>query len=90
MKFRNKKDIKFKTKHIRKAFMTDDKVKYFEKHYRENMNFEDYKDIIGDGKVYYGQAGSGKSTKLCELVKDTEDPPVFAFTNKAIENIKKN
>ena len=31
--FKNKKDVKFKTKHIGKAFMTDDKPKYFEKHY---------------------------------------------------------
>lgn len=67
--FKNKKDIKFETNHIGQAFKTDDKVKYFEKRYREKMNFEDYKDMIGDGCIYYGQAGSGKSTKLIEMVK---------------------
>lgn len=36
--FKNKKDVKFSTNKIGKAYMTDNELLYFEKHYRENMN----------------------------------------------------
>lgn len=42
MKFRNKKDVKFSTKKIGKAYITDSMLTYFEKHYRDNMNIDDY------------------------------------------------
>ena len=35
-----------------------------------------------------GQAGSGKTTKLCKMVEKTENPIVLAFTNKEVENVK--
>lgn len=37
-----KKDTKFSTKKIGKAFVTDSKLYYFEKHYRENLDMNDY------------------------------------------------
>ena len=36
---RNKKNVKFSTKKIGKAYVTDSKLVYFEKHYRENTQF---------------------------------------------------
>ena len=38
--------------------------------------------------IYNGQAGSGKTTKLCKMVSETKKPIVLAFTNKAVENVK--
>ena len=88
MTFRNKKDVKFSTKKIGKAYVTDSKLTYFDKHYRENMDTSDYKVKSGKGCIFNGQAGSGKTTKLCELVRDATNPLVLSFTNKAIENVK--
>ena len=87
--FRNKKDVKFSTKTIGKAYPTDSKLVYFEKHYRENMSISDYKIESGKGCIYNGQAGSGKTTKLCKIVQKTDKPLVLSFTNKAIENVKR-
>ena len=86
--FKNKKDVKFRTKHIGKAYITDCELTYFEKHYRENMNVSDYISENGKGCIYNGQAGSGKTHKLCKMVIATENPLVLSFTNKAIENVK--
>jgi len=61
---------------------------YFEKHYRENMNISDYKIETGKGCIFNGQAGSGKTTKLCSMVQETDKPLVLSFTNKAVENVK--
>ena len=86
-KYDNKKDIKFSTKKIGMAFVTDSVLVYFEKHYRENM-IELEKVKIGEGVIYNGQAGSGKTTKLCEMMTEEDDPIVLSFTNKAVENVK--
>ena len=89
--FKNKKDVKFNTSKIGKAYVTDTPFTYFEKHYRENMvELPDIK--YGDGMIYNGQAGSGKTYKLCQMVikknNEGENPIVLSFTNKAIENVK--
>lgn len=86
--FKNKKDVKLSTNKIGKAYMTDNELLYFEKHYRENMNVLDYKCVNGKGIIFNGQAGSGKTTKLCEMVKNTKNPIVLSFTNKAVENVR--
>ena len=86
--FKNKRDVKFSTKKIGKAYVTDSKLVYFEKHYRENINISDYKIETGKGCIYNGQAGSGKTTKLCSMVQETDKPLVLSFTNKAVENVK--
>ena len=39
----NKKDVNFKVKNISNADMTDSNSTYFEKHYRENMDINDFK-----------------------------------------------
>ena len=87
--FKNTKDVKFSTKKIGKAYVTDSSLSYFEKHYRENMAFNDYNTKKGEGYIFIGQAGSGKTTKLCKMVKDATNPLVLSFTNKAIEIVKK-
>ena len=71
MTFRDKKDIKFSTKKIGKAYVTDSVLSYFEKHYRENIIYEDYNIKIDKGCIFTGQAGSGKTTKPCQMVKDS-------------------
>ena len=79
--------MKFNTSKIGKAYVTDTPFTYFEKHYRENMvELPDVK--YGKGIIFNGQAGSGKTTKLCEMVIEEEDPIVLSFTNKAVENVK--
>ena len=86
--FKNKKDVKFSTKKIGKAYVTDSDLVYFEKHLRENMDMSDYKTETGRGCIYNGQAGSGKTSLLCKKVQKAKNPLVLAFTNKAIENVK--
>lgn len=85
IKYENKKDVVFKTENIGKAYSTNSTLNYFEKHYRENM-VEDYVVKEGDGCIFTGQAGSGKTTKLVEMVNDNSI--VLSFINKAIENVK--
>ena len=84
----NKKDVKFDIKNIGKAYITDSPLCYFERHYRENMDFDCYKAIEGEGRIYNGQAGSGKTTKMCKMVMKTDKPIVLSFTNKAVQNVK--
>ena len=86
--FRNKKDVKFSSKKIGKAYVADSKLVYFEKHFRENMDTSDYKIETGRGCMYTGQAGSGKTTKLCKMVQEAKKNLVLTFTNKAVENVK--
>ena len=86
--FRNKKDVKFSTEKIGRSYITDSELVCFEKHYRENMDITDYKIETGRGCIYNGQAGCGKTTKLCELVEKAKNPLVLAFTNRAVENVK--
>ena len=41
------------------------------------------------GKIYYGQAGCGKSWRICQLIYENRDKCiVFSHTNKAVVNIK--
>ena len=86
--FKNKKDVKFSTKKIGNAYMTDSELVYFEKRYREIIDLSDYKIETGKGCIYNGQAGSGKTTKLCEMVQKDKNPLVLANTNKVVENVK--
>ena len=53
------------------------------------MNYDSYEVRRGKGCIFNGQAGSGKTTKLCKMVKEAENPVVLSFTNKAVENVKK-
>ena len=85
--YKNKKDVKFSTKKIGRAYVTDSVLIYFEKHFRENKVELDEVEF-GRGMIYNGQAGSGKTTKLCEKVFQAENPIVLSFTNKAVENVK--
>ena len=86
--FKNKKDVKFSTNKIGRAYVTDNILEYFEKHYRENINVKEYEIVNDKGIIFNAQAGSGKTTKLCEMVLKTENPLVLSFTNKAVENVK--
>ena len=88
MSFKNKKDVKFNTKKIGKAYVTDSELLYFEKHYRENLDYDSYKVENGKGCIFNGKAVSGKTTKLCQMIMETTNPLVLTFTNKAIENVK--
>lgn len=76
--YRNKSDVKFKTKNIGEPFITNTKPTYFEKHYRENI----------DASNYTAYKGNGKTRKLCMMITKAEDPIVLSFTNKAIEVVK--
>ena len=58
-------------------FQTDSNVTYFEKHYRENLNPDNYTDYMGNGTIYYGGAGCGKTYKLCQLASEAEDHSSF-------------
>lgn len=91
-KYKNKADVKFNVKNIGKPYVTNGQLTYFEKHYRENMDYESYTDNISQsGKIYYGQAGCGKTWTLCQLIYENRNNCiVFSHTNKAIVNIKKN
>ena len=84
----NKKDVEFDIKNIGEAYITDTPLCYFERHYRENMDYESYEAKKGEGCIYNGQAGSGKTTKLCKMVMKTDKPLVLSFTNKAVQNVK--
>ena len=55
--YRNKKDVKLKIKNIGNAYVTNSIPTYFGKHYRENMDINDYTPQIGDGCIYYGEPG---------------------------------
>ena len=84
----NKKDVKFTTDSIGQRFQTDSPAVYFEKHYRENFNPDNYTYFVGDGAIYYGGAGCGKTYRLCQKALAADDPIILSFTNNAIENVK--
>ena len=44
--------------------------------------------FVGDGAIFYCQAGCGKTTKLIKLAAEATNPIILSFTNKAIENVK--
>ena len=54
--YSNKKDVKFTTDSIGQVFQADSSATYFEKHYRENFNPDNYTDYVGNGAIYYGGA----------------------------------
>ena len=68
--------------------MSDSELSYFQKHYRENLDYDSYEKKLGRGCIFNSSAGSGKTTKLCEMVKDAKNPLILSITNKAIENVK--
>ena len=85
----NKKDVvEFTIDQIGNVFTTDSECVCFEKHYRDNFDPDDDTDFVGDGVIYYGQAGCGKTTKLIKLASEATNPIILSFTNKAIENVK--
>ena len=84
----NKKDVEFSTDQIGNVFTTNSECVYFEKHYRDNFDADDYTDFVGDGVIYYGQAGCGKTTKLIKLASEAPNPIILLFTNKATKNVK--
>ena len=88
--YKYKNEVKFDVKYIGKPFLTNSKPNYFDKHYRENIDYERYSDKISEsGKIYYGQAGCGKTWRICELIYENKDKCiVLSHTNKAIVNIK--
>ena len=88
--YKNKSDVTFNVNHIGKAFKTNSKYSYFYKHYRENLDYDSFKDKISEtGKILYGVAGCGKSTQLCQLIYENKDKALlFSHTSKAVVNIK--
>lgn len=84
----NKKDVEFSSDQIGNAFTKNSECVYFEKHYRDNFNPDDYTDFVGGGVFYYGQAGCGKTMKLIKLALQATNPIILSYTNKAIENVK--
>ena len=82
----NKKHVKFDVT-IGKTFQTDSPGTYFEKH-RESFDTDNYTYYVGNGAIYYGGAGCGKTWRLCELAFKAPNPIMLSFTNKAIENVK--
>ena len=48
----NKKDVKFTIDSIGQIFQTDSPAVYFEKHYRENFNPDNYTDCVGSGVFF--------------------------------------
>ena len=88
--YRNKADVKFNVKNIGKPYVTNGLSNYFEKHYRENLDYKSFTDKISKtGKIFYGQAGCGKSTQLCQLIYENDGKAILlSHTNKAVVNIK--
>ena len=43
---------------------------------------------MGNGGIYYGGAGCGKTYRLCQNALAADDPIILSFTNNAIQNIK--
>ncbi|XP_068723522.1 uncharacterized protein [Montipora capricornis] len=85
--FKNKKDGKFTTNKIGRTYVTDTRLAYFEKHYRENVDMTDETEN-GKGCTVNSQAGSGKTSLLFEMVLKAKNPIVFSFTNKAVQDVK--
>ena len=67
--YRNKADVKFVVKHIGEPFVTNGTPNYFDKHYRENMDYKSFTyKISKTGKIYYGRGGCDKSWRICQLI----------------------
>ena len=54
------------------------------------MDYKSFTDKVSKtGKIYYGQAGCGKSWHICQSIYENRDKCiVFSHTNKAVVNIK--
>ena len=61
---------------------------YFEKHFRENIDIKEYYMVNGKGIIFNGQAGSGKTTKLCEMVLNTQNPLVLSLQIRLSKTLK--
>ena len=51
----------------------------FEKHYRENFNPDNYTDHVGEGAIYHGVAGCGKTYRLCQKALAADDPIILSL-----------
>lgn len=59
--YRNKVGVKFDVKEIVEPSITNGQPNYFDKHYRENLDYKSFTDKVRKtGKIYYLQAGCGK------------------------------
>ena len=59
-----------------------------DKSYRKNIDLNDYEIEPGKGTLITGGAGCGKTTKLINDAKESKNPIIFSFTNKAVDNIR--
>ena len=59
-----------------------------EKSYRKDINIKEYILKRGKGVLVTGGAGCGKTTKLINNAKESKNPIIFNFTNKAVDNIR--
>ena len=87
VEFEHKKNVKFDTSCIGKAYMTDPNISYIERHYRDNIDIKEFKSINGKGMLYLGAPGTGKTRALCNMVMNCKDPLILSFTNKGIQNV---
>ena len=65
-------------------FVTLDMIKII----RDNITISDFDQQKGLGERIYWQAGSGKTTRLVELIQSAERPLVLCYTNKACSSIR--
>lgn len=62
--YKNKSDITFNVNHIGKAFKTESRASYFDKKYRENLDYDSYTDKIAKvAKYYMGKQAAEKQYK---------------------------
>ena len=54
-----------------------------DKSYRKDIEIKEYKIERGKGILVTGGAGCGKTTKLINDAKESKNPIIFSFTNKA-------
>lgn len=83
----NKKDVKFNPSHIGKIFTTDSPATYFEKHYRENFNTDNFTDYVCNGAIY---SGCGKTWRLCNMASKAVNPIILSFTITTLSKMSKN
>ena len=82
--FKNK-DVKFSTNQIGRV----KPITYFERNFREKIDLNDFVSKHGEGYIYTGAAGSGKTKGLINLLLNNEKPIMFSITIKAVQNVKK-
>ena len=85
----NSKGQKFTSDLIRKVLQNiGETPSMIDKSYRKNMDINDYILERGKGTLITGAAGCGKTTKLINDAKESKNPIIFSFTNKAVDNIR--